>query len=1134
MKCSQCGFENIDKAKFCNECGRELELLCPQCENANPPGSKFCNECGQDLTQPSKPVPRDLSPDEKVAKIQRYLPQGLAEKILAQRDKIEGERKNVTVMFCDLEGFTAVSEKLGPEDTYALMNPVYEIQIHGTQEYGGTVNEMTGDGIMALFGAPVALEDAPQRAIRAALVIHREMVRFNDKLKKDRRGLPTLRMRIGIHTGPVVVGTLGNDLRVEFKAVGDTVNLASRMEGLAEPGTTYVTEATFKQTASLFRFEALGEKAVKGKHEPVKVYRVIAPSTVRARFDASAERSLTPFVGRERELELLLDGFARAKSGRGQAFSIVAEAGYGKSRILYEFRIAVIHEEVTFLEGHCLSYSRNVAYNPIIDILKANFDVLDSDRDLDIRDKVSRGLTTLSVEETSTLRYLLELLSVKDSAIDQISAGPEVQKKRILEALKRIVLRGAEIRPLILAVENLHWVDQSSEECLKLLLENISGAPVLLIFTYRPEYVHAWGNRSYHSQVNLNRLSNRESLSMATHLLGTDELDAALEELILEKTEGVPFFVEEFVKSLQDLHAIESRDGTCRIAERGKALAIPAEIQDVIMSRIDALPEGAKSLIQTGSVAGREFSHDLMQRVTGLPEPELLSRLSVLKDAELLYERGIYPQATYVFKHALIQDVANQSLLTNARQKHHRRIARVLEEHFPETADAQPELLGHHYTEAGAADEAVHYWQRAGEKAVRSSAYAEAVAHFTAGLDLSKTLPEDSDRIQTELALRLALGPTLLVARGYASPEVGENYERARELCQQDEDPKKLFQTLSGLRPYHSVRAEYQTSYEVGEKLLALAQKQQDEAYYVVARRSLGDTLFWLGDFEAARSHLEDAIATYNPSFPPSMAFVFGAHIMTHCLCYLAFILDWQGYPDQALAKSHEAVELGMELSHPFSLATATFFTALHYYSRRDIHATQEHAQAAVDMSIEHGFPFWRTGAAALLGWVLVQRGELEAGVEKIREGLRTYGATGAKQWQPCGLSLLAEACWKAGQIEDGLSAISEALSLVEKTGERCWETEIYRLNGHLLRAQSPGNQVKVEKCFRHAIDLAQAKNAKSLELKATTSLSRLWRDQGKREAARDALAKIYGWFTDGFDTPYVKEARELLEELGG
>jgi class 3 adenylate cyclase len=684
VKCPKCQTDNREGIKFCEECGVKMELKCPKCGSEILLGKKYCGECGHNLTLPLEPIPKELSFDEKLAKIQRYLPKDLTQKILAQRDKIEGERKLVTVMFCDMQGFSALTEKLDSEEVYSMMNEVYEILIHKVHDYEGTVNELTGDGIIALFGAPIALEDAPQRAIRSALAIHREINKFSEEIKGKSR-IPGVKMRIGIHTGPVVVGTLGNDLRVEFKAVGDTVNLASRMESLAEPGATYVTEETFKLTEGFFRFEALGAKQIKGKIEPVRVYRVIAPSTRRTRFDVSAERGLTPFIGRERELELLLDGFERVKAGKGQAFSIVSEAGVGKSRLLYEFRKAVVNEDVTFLEGRCFSYSRGIAYHPFIEILKSNFNIQEEEGDQEIREKVKRGLKIIGVDETSTLPYFLELLSVKESGIDQIPMSPEARKDRIIEALKRSTLKGSEMRPLIIAFEDLHWLDKSSEDVVKSHLESIPGSRVLLIFTYRPEFVHTWGAKSYHNQLTLHRLSNRESLEMVTHILGTREIEKTLEELILEKTEGVPFFIEEFIKSLRDLKIIGRKENVYQLSQDIHQLTIPSTIHDVIMARVDSLPEGAKEVLQSGSVIEREFSYPLINRVTGLPEKELLTYLSALKDSELLYERGIYPQSNYIFKHALTRQVVYDSILAKRKKKLHEEIGNAIEELYKHT-----------------------------------------------------------------------------------------------------------------------------------------------------------------------------------------------------------------------------------------------------------------------------------------------------------------------------------------------------------------------------------------------------------------------------------------------------------------
>jgi predicted ATPase/class 3 adenylate cyclase len=1068
----------------------------------------------------------------KIDKIQRYLPKGLTEKILAQRDKIEGERKQVTVMFCDMEGFTPLTEKIGPEEAYGIMDKIYELLIHKVHDYEGTVNEMTGDGIMALFGAPIALEDAPQRAIRSALAIHREIAKFSDGIRKGKQGIPALKMRLGIHSGPVVVGTLGNNLRVVFKAVGDTVNLASRVEGLAEPGTTYVTEDTFKISEGLFRFEALGKKQVKGKEEPVKVYRVIAPSTRRTRFDVSAERGLAPFVGRERELELLLDGFERAKDGRGQAFSIVSEAGIGKSRLLYEFRKAVANEDVTFLEGRCLSYSKGVAYHPVIDILKANFDIMEGDGDLQIIEKVKKGLKIIGADEARTLPYILELLSVKESGIDKIPLSPEAKKDRIIEAVKRITLKGSEIRPLILAYEDLHWVDKSSEDVLKNVLESIPGARVLNLFTYRPEFVHTWGAKSYHSHLNLNRLSNRESLAMVSYLLGTEEIDRELEELILEKTEGVPFFIEEFIKSLEDLKIIEKKDGRYRITKDIKEATIPATVQDVIMARIDSLPEGIKGFLQTVSAIGREFSYDLTKRVTGLPEKELLSYLSVLKDSELLYERGIYPLSTYIFKHALTQDATYQSLLKSTRQNYHRKIAQVLETDFPETMKTKPELLAHHYTEAGLNEQAVGYWHRAGKHAAQRSANVEAINHLTKGLEVLMTLPETLDRTRQELDLQITLGPVLMAFKGQSSADTERAYARARELCEQVGETPQLFPALHGLFRFYMVRAELETTRQLGEQLLSLAQRAQDPALLMEAHRAMGQTMFWLGEMASARAHFEQGMDLYDPQQHRSHAFVYGQDPGVMCRGFAAWPTWVLGYPDQALQNIHEALTLAQELAHPFSLAVALLQAALLHQYRREAERAQEHAEALVALSTEQRFPHWLAIGTTLRGWALTAQGEEAGGIAQMLQGLAARRATRSEVHRPCFLSLLAEAYGNVGQPEEGLTVLLEALAIVDNTGERYWEAELHRRKGELLLIQKGQKVREVEECFRKALDIAHRQQAKSLELRAAMSLSRLWQKQGKPEEAHQLLAEIYTWFTEGFDTPDLKEAKALLEEL--
>jgi class 3 adenylate cyclase/tetratricopeptide (TPR) repeat protein len=767
MQCPKCQLENREGVRFCEECGAKMELVCPGCGASIPPGKKFCGECGHPLSDTSKPTPKNLTPkdltfDEKLAKIQKYLPGNITEKILSQRNRIEGERKQVSVLFTDMAGYTTMSEKLDAEEVYSLMDQVYEILIHKVTEYGGTVNEFTGDGVMGLFGAPIALEDAPQRAIRASLAIHREIVQFNERMGREKASHIPLRMRAGIHTGPVVVGTVGNDLRVTFTAIGDTVNLASRMETLAEPGSTCVSEDTFKLTEGLFRFEGLGEKEIKGKEKPICVYRVIAPSTSRTRFDVSAERGLTPFVGRERERELLLDAFDRARQGRGHAVSIISEAGMGKSRLLYEFRKAILNEDITFLEGKCLSFGRGVAYQPITDILKSNFDIREDDWDPVIRKKVTQGLQAISVEEGPALPYILELLSVKDSGIEKITMSPEGKKDKTIETLKRIILRGSEIRPLVMAIEDLHWVDKTSEDVLKYLLESIARAPVLLILTYRPEFIPTWGARSYHNQLLLNRLSNRESLLMATHILGTEDLETALEEVILEKTEGIPFFVEELIKSLKDLGFIERKDSTYRISKELQTIRIPSTIQDMILARVDSLPEGAKELLQVGSLIEREFSYKLIKAAMQLPEEELLRRLSILKDAELLYERGLFPDSSFIFKHALTREVVYDTLLERKKKELHIDIGKAIEEVHKDNLEEMVSFLAEHFEQGGNFEKAAQYFNLAQGRAQRKSAYTDAIAFSKRGVACLEKLPATFEVQKRVIDARVALANNCL------------------------------------------------------------------------------------------------------------------------------------------------------------------------------------------------------------------------------------------------------------------------------------------------------------------------------------------------------------------------------------
>jgi predicted ATPase/class 3 adenylate cyclase len=1067
-------------------------------------------------------APQELSFDEKITKIQKYLPKGVTEKILAQKDRIEGERKQVTVMFCDLEGFTRLSEKLGPENAYAIMDQVYEILIHKVHDYEGTVNEMTGDGIMALFGAPIALEDAPQRAIRSAYAIHREMTRFSDKMKQEKEGILPLKMRIGIHTGPVVVGTLGNDLRVEFKAVGDTVNLASRIENIAEPGATCVTDETFKLTEGFFRFEALGEKKIKGKEGTIKTYRVVAPSTRRTKFDVSAERGLTSFVGRDRELELLLDGFERSKAGRGQAFSIMAEAGVGKSRLLYEFRKAVANEDITFLEGKCLSYNRGVAYHPVIDILKSNFDINENDGDIGIREKALRGLKMLGVDEASTLPYLLELLSVKDSGIDKIPMSPEARKDRIMGALRRIVLKGSEIKPLVMAFEDLHWIDKSSEDLLKDLLDSISGARVFLIFTYRPEFIHTWGGKSYYSQITLNRFSNRESLIMVSHLLQTQDIERELAELILEKTEGVPFFIEEFIKSLKDLKIIEKKDNEYRLTEGIRKVTIPSTIQDLIMARVDSLPEGAKEILQMGSVIEREFSYDLIKQVTNLPEKELLSHLSILKDSELLYERGIYPESTYIFKHALTHELVYDSILMKRKKKLHDKIGKNIEELYSENIRKYCGVLADHFIEGEHFEKGAEYSRLASSKARKAASFDEAISYNKKRIASLERLPRKEDVEKQTIDARVTLGLYYLQMTFLADAK--ETVEPVIDLALKYNYKRRVSQIYAILGTHSFIiEGDYPKAFQYLKSAVELAEELKDFASLWAAHHWAGHAYSENCEFERALYHIEKSLEIVE------MANVLWS-MATMKSCIAQNVYNVQGKIDLGYRFSREGIKIAEESGDAFSKADSYSHHGATCYFKGFLDEAEKYLLRGSAFSKKTNYIIMEFMVNFYLGELSFDRREYQKSQDHFKKGILILEHTGTwPSWLNAGKIYHARARVMNNEKDIDLESIYRC---EDKNKMKLIEGQMAQNIGKILLNIDDRHMNEAEDWIAKAIE-ANKRNGVKWQLGRAHALhAELFKRKGDRSKAEKKLNKAIEIFkecvADGWVEKYEKELAEL------
>jgi class 3 adenylate cyclase/predicted ATPase len=1042
----------------------------------------------------------------------------------------EAERRQLTVMFCDLVDSTKLSSQLDPEEYRDVVRAYQQVCTKVIQRYDGHIAQLLGDGLLTYFGYPQAHEDDPQRAVRTGLGILDAMGDLNQRLQRE-RGLH-LGVHIGIHTGLVVVGEMGDHGRQEQLALGETPNIAARIEGFAQPNTIAISEATYRLVEGYFTCESLGEHTLRGVAQPLKMYRVLEASGVYSRLDVAQTRGLTPLVGREQEIGVLLERWEQAKSGQGQVVLLMGDAGIGKSRLVQILKEHVANQPHTCWECRSLSYFENTALFPLTDLFQRLWQFHTEDTADEKLGKLEQALSQfrLPIEESVQLFAPLLSLPIPEDRHPPLNFSPQRQRQKTLESLVAILLELAEHQPVLFILEDLHWTDPTTLELLNLLIEQIPTTSLLALLTCRSHFQPTWHHRSYITEMTLNHLSHAQVEQIVTGMTDGKTFPAAVLQQIIEKTDGVPLFVEELTQAIVESGQLKTVDGHYELTGSLSTFAIPATLQDSLMARLDRLMT-AKAVAQYAAVIGRQFSYALLQAVSHVDGTMLQHELGRLVEAEIVYQRGVPPQATYTFKHALIQDAAYESLLKSTRQHYHQRLAQVLEEQLPETTAPQPELVAHHLTEAGLTAHAVTYWYTAGQHAVDRSAHAEAVAHLTKGLALLHTLPETPERTQREVDMLIALGASLL-AKGYAAPEVEQTYSRAQHLCRHLDNPHQLFPILRGLWIYHHARTEYQTAHALGEQLLTLAQHAQDAAMLVAAHRAVGTTLFSLGRVAAAHTHFRQGVALYDPQQHHAAAFLYGEHAGLLCHIYAAWALWDLGYPDQALGRSHEAVLLAQQIAHAYSLAHALIGAAMSHQLRREERCTQKRAEAALSLAMEQGFPHWKERGVVLRGWSLAQQGEAKEGIAQLTQGLRAFRATGAESHRSYFLALLAEAHGTLGESEAGLAVVAEALALVDTTGERWYEAELYRLKGALLLQQSLDNPTEAETCFHHAVAIAQNQSAKSWELRAATSLSKLWQQQGKRQAAHDLLAPVYDWFTEGFDTADLKDAKALLEEL--
>jgi len=1130
MRCSNCKTENPPGKKFCGDCGTPLANLCPKCAADNPAGKRFCGECGTALGSAAAPASRSNDAPIRIAGA-------------PVSENLEGERKNVTALFADIKGSTELEQDLDPEEARAIVDPALRLMIDAVRRYDGYVVQSTGDGIFAIFGAPVAHEDHPQRALYSAIRMQEELRRYSDRLLAD--GRAPLEIRVGINTGEVVVRSIATGAgNVEYTPIGHTTNLASRMQAVAPTGSIAITENTRRLVEGYFALKPRGPTRVKGVTEAVNVYEVTGLGPLRTRLQRSAGRGLTKFVGREREMEAMRSAAELAHAGRGQIVAAMAEAGTGKSRLFFEFK-AKNQSGWNVLETFSVSHGKASAYFPVIDLLNSYFEISSEDDARKRRERVNGKVLTLDRSLEDTIPYLFALLGIGEGAdlqrhwedtFDRLEhylhevqrkdplaqMDAQVRKRRTLDAIKRLLLRESLNQPLMVIFEDLHWIDEETQAFLNLLADSIANAKILLLVNYRPEYSHQWNSKTFYTQLRLDPLGKESADEMLTALLGDGAQLAALKKIITEKTEGNPFFMEETVQVLLDEGALVRDGSAVRLTRPLAELKIPPTVQGILAARIDRLQSDTKDLLQTLAVIGREFPLSLIRSVVPKSDDDLNRMLNELQLGEFIYEQPAVGDAEYIFKHALTHDVAYNSMLVERRKLLHERVGCVMEASFAESIDDHLSQLAYHYGRSANVRKALEYLRLAGRQAHQRLAHGDAIVLLSAALQLLKSVPEDDERRREEAILQITFAEAAAAARGLADDEMGAAFARARDLCTQLGDTRRTFRVLLGLRFFYNFKSQWQNDLETSQQLVALAEREPGPARLLWANTALGESLEYQGRHRDARAHLEKAVALI-PAIAEHTVFPVADPRIT-ALDVLGEILWCLGFPDQALERCREALTLARKLGRPFPLCSAYSGVCTVYRYRGEVSALEEAANELRMLADEHGFGFYREEGTYWRAWCLVKKGSIEEGLSEVQRSLAARRAMGLAGGGA--LFDMFVAYRKLGRFDEALALLDQT------TWTPRFSSAVRRVRGELQLEAGRCSERDAEDLFRDAIRIARSEEARSFELLATTSLARLLGKQGKRDEARAMLADIYNWFTEGFDTADLKDAKSLLDEL--
>ena len=1034
---------------------------------------------------------------------------------------VEAERRQLTVLFCDMVGFTELASRLDPEALQSIVTTYEDTCAIAIARYEGYVYQRLGDGIVAFFGYPLAHEGEAERAIRAGL----DIIEAFSELEVPEAG--RLKVRIGIATGMVVVGS------AEKGAVGETMNLASRLQAVAPINTVVVSERVRRLAGGTFEYQGLGEQNLKGISQPTHAYRVAGVSQTRSRFEAAHGARLTPLVGRELELGLLMDRWARAQEGEGQVVLLCGEPGIGKSRILNALRERLEGEGSKSLRFQCSPYYVNSAFWPSINNFERALKFTRGESIESRLDKLESLIVGHYERPSGDVRFIAAMLAIPcEERYGELNITPQKFKDETLRTLVDLTEAAARMRASVMLYEDVHWADPTSLEVLDLLIDRVREIPLLVVVTYRPEFHNRWAEQGHVSALNLSKLTRTQSRAMISRLTDDKTLPDDLLDQVLAKTDGVPLFVEELTKSILESGDLQVRDDHYEYAGDAQSIAIPATLRDSLMARLDRYAP-VKEIAQIGAAIGREFSYELIAAVAPLPKDQLDKVLAQLTESGLAFRRGTPPQGSYIFKHALVQDAAYDSLLKSKRQDLHDKIALQIADYFPETRDTEPEVLAHHLTMAGRLEDAIPLWRKAGELALSRMALTEAIAHLNKGLELLTSLKSSAERDAEELELRTSLGTAWLALKGWGAAEVWNSFYPALSLAKSLGRNDSLVPIYWGLVQYVMTGGRAAESVVWAQEMLDEARASGDIDFVVQGHMAVCTCYYWTGKFKEAIAHADRVLALYEDEKQRHLVKMINTDTKSAASAYLSQAMWKTGYPEKGARLSNQAVEHARALGHPFNLGHTLTIGSDVFDFRGEPAVLRKRADEAERVGRENNLPFL-SGYLALsrAGIALLHEGKTADGIAQLKAGLAVWDESGGKVRSPYLKSVLAEAMAISGEIDDALKLLDEQIEQVEQPGweERVDFAEILRIKGRVLYLKD--DLFGAEQYYIKSLDVAREQQSKSWELRTSTSLAKLWQSQGKLRAAHKLLKSVYEWFTEGFDTKDLKEAKALLEAL--